>query len=310
MFGSIRNKFACTLALTILLIANATADLQPSETTQVAMLGTGTPNPDPARSGPAIAIIVNDTPYVVDFGPGVVRQAASLSPRYGGPIKGLDVKLIKRAFLTHLHSDHTSGFADLILTPWVMGRDEPLQVYGPDGIVEMAESLLEAYKEDINYRRYSSESANDAGWRVEAKSVQEGVVYEDENVTVEAFAVKHGSWPNAVGYRFTTPDRVIVISGDAAPGPNLEKYSRNADILIQEVYSATGLESSSPEWQAYMRDNHTSTLEVAELASQAEPDLLVLYHVLFLGSSNDEIISEIKQGYAGDVVLASDRDVY
>jgi len=61
------------------------------------MLGTGTPNPDPARSGPALAIVVNDTPYIVDFGPGVVRQAASLSPRYGGSIKGLDVKLIKRA---------------------------------------------------------------------------------------------------------------------------------------------------------------------------------------------------------------------
>lgn len=274
------------------------------------MLGTGTPNPDPTRSGPAVAIVVNDTPYIVDFGPGVVRQAASLSPRYGGPIDGLDVKRIKHAFLTHLHSDHTLGFADLVLTPWVMGRDEPLQVYGPDGVVEMAENLLEAYKDDIDYRRYGSESANDAGWRVEATSIEEGVVYEDENVTVEAFSVKHGSWPNAFGYRFTTPDRVIVVSGDAAPTDNLTKYSHDADILIQEVYSAAGLESSSPQWQEYMRDNHTSTREVAELATDVKPKLLVLYHVLFLGSSEEEIISEIKQRYGGHVKLASDRDVY
>lgn len=274
------------------------------------MLGTGTPNPDPARSGPAIAIVVNDVPYIVDFGPGVVRKAASLSPRYGGPILGLDVSRIKRAFLTHLHSDHTAGFADLILTPWVMGRNEPLKVYGPEGIVEMAENLLAAYTADINYRRYGAESANDSGWRVEAEAVKEGLVYEDENVSVHAFAVKHGSWPNAYGYRFTTPDRVIVVSGDAALTPNLEKYSRGADILIQEVYSAAGLKSSSPEWQKYMRSNHTSTLEVAELASKAKPGLLVLYHVLALGSSDEKIISEIKNGYEGEIIIANDGDVY
>jgi ribonuclease Z len=310
MFGLTPFRLICTLVVAIIVPLNAVADLQPSQTTQVAMLGTGTPNPDPARSGPAVAIIVNDTPYIVDFGSGVVRQAAALSPAYGGSIKGLDVKLIKRAFLTHLHSDHSLGFADLILTPWVKGRDEPLQVYGPDGVVEMAENLLKTYKEDIGYRRYGSESANDSGWRVEAHAVQEGEIYKDENVTVEAFEVRHGSWPNAFGYRFTTPDRVIVISGDTAPTPNFEKYSRDADILIHQAYSADGLANSSPAWQEYMRDNHTSTLELAELASAVKPNLLVLYHVLFLGSSESQLVSEIEQNYDGKVILATDRDVY
>ena len=45
--------------------------------TQVVLLGTGTPNADPDRSGPAVAVVVNDTPYVVDCGPGVVRRAAA-----------------------------------------------------------------------------------------------------------------------------------------------------------------------------------------------------------------------------------------
>lgn len=283
---------------------------EPSQITQVAMLGTGTPNPDRTRSGPAVAIIVNDTPYIVDFGPGMIRQAASLSPAYGGPIKGLEVKKIKRAFLTHLHSDHTMGFADLILTPWIFGRDEPLEVYGPSGIVEMTDNLLEAYKEDIGYRRYSSESANDQGWRVNAHTVKEGVVYQDENVKVKAFKVRHGSWPNAFGYRFTTPDRVIVISGDTALDPNVAKNSRGADILVHEVYSAKGLQSSTPDWQKYMRDNHTSTDELSTLASQVKPKLLVLYHVLFLGSSEEELIAELEQSYSGKVTVAKDLDVY
>ncbi len=43
---------------------------------RVVLLGTGTPRPDPARSGPATAIVVNEATYLVDFGPGVVRRAA------------------------------------------------------------------------------------------------------------------------------------------------------------------------------------------------------------------------------------------
>jgi ribonuclease Z len=72
------------------LLADAShAELAPSATTKVVLLGTGTPNADPQRSGPAVAIVVNDTPYLVDFGPGVVRQAAAMSPSYGRSIPGL-----------------------------------------------------------------------------------------------------------------------------------------------------------------------------------------------------------------------------
>ena len=45
--------------------------------TQVVLLGTGTPNAEPDRSGSAIAIVVNRTPYVIDCGPGLVRRAAA-----------------------------------------------------------------------------------------------------------------------------------------------------------------------------------------------------------------------------------------
>jgi ribonuclease Z len=286
------------------------AELPQSEITQVVMLGTGTPNPDPERSGPAIAIVVNGTPYLVDFGPGVVRRAAAMSPSYGGQMEALEIKNLRYAFLTHLHSDHTAGLSDLILTPWVLERDQPLQLYGPDGIGEMASHVLKAYRADIDYRVYGLEPANNDGWRVRSHEIDEGVVFEDENVRVEAFRVRHGTWPNAFGYRFTTPDRVIVISGDAAPDENLEMYAKDADILIHEVYSVEGFERRDPYWQRYHSTNHTSAHELGELAERAKPDLLVLYHVLFWGASEETVLREVREKYSGDVVLADDLDVF
>ena len=114
--------------------------------TKVAMLGTGTPNPFPDRSGPSVAVVVNDEAYLVDFGPGIVRRAPSLSPEYGGDIPGLAVEKLNHAFLTHLHSDHSVGLPDLLLTSWVAGRDRPLKLFGPEGTASMAKTLLPPMK--------------------------------------------------------------------------------------------------------------------------------------------------------------------
>ena len=278
--------------------------------TKVVLLGTGTPNPDPEHSGCSVAIVVNETSYIVDFGPGLVRQAAALSPRYGGTMKALDVKNMKKAFLTHLHSDHTVGYPDLILTPWVEGRNEPLEVYGPEGIKEMTEYIIKAYQDDIKYRLYGLQPANNQGWRVKAHEITEGIIYEDTNVKVEAFFVKHGTWPNAYGFRFTTHDKVIVISGDTSPCKNLLKYGKGADILIHEVYSKSGFDKKDPFWKKYHSTNHTSTYELAEIANKVKPGLLVLYHILFWGATEQELLEEISETYKGKVIVGSDLDVY
>lgn len=297
--------------LSFLLLTNAgAAELEPSDITQVVMLGTGTPNPDPERSGPAVAIVVNDTPYLVDFGPGVVRRASAMSPSYGGSMPALEIKNLRYAFLTHLHSDHSAGLSDLILTPWVLERAQPLELYGPEGIAEMASHVLEAYRADIDYRVNGLEPANNDGWRVNTHVVEEGVVFEDDNVKVEAFRVRHGTWKNAFGYRFTTPDRVIVISGDAAPDENLERYAKDADILIHEVYSVEGFARRDPFWQKYHSSNHTSAHELGEIAERAKPSLLILTHILFWGASEEAVLREVREKYSGRVVLASDLDVY
>ncbi|MCK5324760.1 MAG: MBL fold metallo-hydrolase [Woeseiaceae bacterium] len=303
-------RFATVVALFTVLIGTCLAETGPSDITQVVMLGTGTPNADPQRSGPAVAIVVNGVPYLVDFGPGVVRRAAAMSPAYGGSIPGLEVRNLRYAFLTHLHSDHSAGLSDLILTPWVLERDKPLELYGPDGIEEMASHVLEAYRADINYRLDGLEPANNDGWRVNVHEIEEGIVFQDENVKVEAFRVRHGTWPNAFGYRFTTLDQVIVISGDAAPDEALVKYAKGADILIHEVYSVEGFQRRDEYWQRYHSTNHTSAHELGEIAARVQPGLLVLYHVLFWGASEETVLREIRERYSGTVILANDLDVF
>ena len=273
---------------------------------RVVLLGTGTPNADPERSGPSVAVVVNHTPYIVDFGPGIVRRA---SAAFLAGVAGLDVTRIVRAFVTHLHSDHTVGFPDLIFTPWVLGRKEPLKVYGPPGIVDMTKHILEAFKEDVKERLEGLEPANTEGYVTEAFEVDPGLVYQDKNVSVEAFSVDHGSWP-AYGYRFRTPDRIIIISGDTAPSDACVEEYRGCDVLVHEVYSAVGFQDRSLIWQRYHSSVHTSSHELAEMAAQAKPGLLILYHQLFNGVSEDELVLEVTERYDGKVVSGKDLEVY
>ena len=275
--------------------------------TQIVLLGTGTPNPDPDRSGPAVAIIVDDTPYLVDFGPGVVRRAAAA---YRSGVKALAMPKLTKAFVTHLHSDHTAGYPDLIFTPWVLERTQPLEVYGPKGLKAMTKHILKAYQDDINIRLNGLEPANETGYRVKVSEIKPGVIYTDKNVTVRAFLVKHGSWPQAFGYRFDTPDRSIVISGDCAPSESVVNNCNGCDVLIHEVYSQAGFATRSPVWQRYHSSFHTSSRELGELAAKAKPGLLILYHQLFWGTSDEKLVDEVRQFYNGRVVSGTDLAIF
>jgi ribonuclease BN (tRNA processing enzyme) len=225
-------------------------------------------------------------------------------------VKGLAVKNLNRAFATHLHSDHTAGYSDLILTPWVLERKDPLQVYGPKGIKAMTGHILKAYQSDISIRLRGGEPSNKTGFRVIAHEIKPGVVYKDQNVTVKAFLVNHGSWREAYGFRFETADRTIVISGDCRPSPTVIQNCNGCDVLIHEVYSQAGFATRPPEWQKYHSRYHTSSRELAEIADKARPGLLVLYHQLFWGTSEDDLLKEISASYSGKVVSGHDLDVY
>jgi ribonuclease BN (tRNA processing enzyme) len=245
---------------------------------------------------------------LVDFGPGAVQQACAA---YEAGVKALTIQNLTIAFLTHMHSDHTAGFADLILTPWILGRNQPLKVYGPPGIISMASHILKAFQRGIRIRLKGSEKANPTGYRVLAEEVKPGLVYEDKNIKVIAFPVKHGAFHFAFGYRFETPSRIIVISGDTIPTESLVSNARGCDILIHEVYSMGWFQSHDSEGQKYHARAHTSSIELAELANRIKPKLLILYHQLMSPQETEQdLLNEVRQHYKGKVAFSRELDIF
>jgi ribonuclease BN (tRNA processing enzyme) len=273
----------------------------------VVLLGTGTPNPDPDRSGPAVAVVVGGSAYLVDAGAGVVRRAAAAAER---GLPALEAARLDRVFLTHLHSDHTLGLPDLLLTPWVLERNAPLEVFGPPGTAGMVEHLLAAYEEDIQRRIEGLQPQNATGQRAVVHEIEPGAVYRDANVIVRAFAVAHEGWPRALGYRFDVGERSVVISGDTRPTDAVVTACDGCDVLVHEVYSDAGFARRAPEWQRYHASAHTGSAELAALAERARPGLLVLYHQLYWGTSDADLVREVKTGYTGRVVSGADLDAF
>lgn len=280
----------------------------PADSTRVIMLGTGMPFPDPKAQGPATAVTVGSRIFLFDAGPGAERQmtAAGLPVREG-PLTAV--------FLTHLHSDHTLGLPDLIFTSWVMGRRTPLRIIGPSGTKAMTDHLIAAWSEDIAIRTEGLEHSAPGGYKVDVREVSGGVVYDSARVRITAIPVPHGSWKQAFAYRIETPGRVIVISGDTRPSPALERAAAGADILIHEVYPSARLKSElrpgGNSWPDYMRSFHTSDRELGAIASRARPKLLVLYHVVRMGGTDEELLAGVKAGgFTGKTVVAHDLDRY
>jgi ribonuclease BN (tRNA processing enzyme) len=262
------------------------------------------PNPD--RSGPATAVVVGRRVFLFDAGPGVMRRVAAA----GLPIDGLTA-----AFITHLHSDHTLGLPDLMFTSWVMGRSVPMRLVGPPGLRRMTEHLQAAWVEDTAVRVNGLERGRPGGYRVDVRETTGGTVYDSAGVRISAIRVPHGEWQHAFAYRISALGRAILISGDTRYSDAIAQAAAGVDVLVHEVYPETRI---APEnrpggelWPRYLREVHTSDLELGRLAAAAQPKLLVLSHVLFMGASEQEVLDGIRRGgFMGPVVFAKDLARY
>ncbi len=288
---------------------------------QLVLLGTGTPNACPWASGPASAVVVGDRSYLVDFGPGVVRQAAKA---YAAGCDALRPDRLQIAFCTHLHSDHTGGYSDLIFTPWVLERPTKLQVYGPKGLQHMTDHIHAAYAVDIDFRINGFEKANADGYLVDVHEISGGIVYQDDRVTVEAIPTQHGTL-ESYAYKFTSESGSIVISGDTAPLELLAEKAAGCDILLHEVEYTAGVSARLPKWQKYHREVHTFSTDLAAIAQKAQPKLLVTYHRIYhmdihdntknipreIARRDEAILRELRQaGYEGHMVHGYDLRVF
>ncbi len=286
---------------------------------RIVLLGTGTPNAEPWASGPSFAVISGGQTYLIDAGCGIVR--ACTRAFYKG-IDEMRPQNLDKVFLTHLHSDHTAGLADLILTPWVLEREHPLAVYGPAGTEQMVSCLKKAYRTDIDFRTKGPEKANETGIITEVHEIGKGVILEDERMKITAVPVSHGSL-QCFGYIFESEGKKAVFSGDTKPMKTIAEAAADADILIHEAEYTEGLKERDEKWQIYHQQVHTLSKDLAGIMSQAKPKLTVtvhrILHLNFYGEKpvpaeeiryrEKKILEEIRalsdvpvvNGYDGDV---------
>lgn len=276
--------------------------------TKVVMLGTGTPVPDFQRAGAGVAVVYNDKAYVFDVGHGVVQRAIEASQRLG--IAALAPVNIERLLFTHLHSDHTVDYPELVSHNW-WRRSSQIRVWGPPGLMAMTEGVYAMMASDVGLRVAGDlPIVRRDTFKVVPTEIQAGPVLKEDGLTIDAFEVSHGDGASAFGYRVTTPEKTIVISGDTTFSVKLVEMAMGADILIHEAISKEGVSALAQSWQQYHAGAHTRTGDLARVARSARPALLVITHVLSYDAPVASALREVMDLYDGEVVLADDLDVF
>jgi ribonuclease Z len=219
-------------------------------------------------------------------------------------------------FLTHYHSDHTSGVPDLWLTGWLSShyarRTKPMRVIGPVGAKVLMAKLAEAYAADIKIRLEDEKLPPEGVATIVEEFDRDGVVYEANGVKVIAFEVDHGDVIKpCYGYRFEYQGRSAVLSSDTRYNRNVIKYGRGADLLVHEVATARPELMSEPYVQRII-GHHTTPREAGTVFTETKPKLAAYTHLVFIASEKvppptvDDLISETRQTYSGPLQVGED----
>jgi ribonuclease Z len=274
---------------------------------RVTLIGTGTPVPRPDRFGPSTLIEAGDQKLLVDAGRGATIRLVQL----GVPMGQIDV-----LFLTHYHSDHTSGVPDLWLTGWLSShyarRTKPMRVIGPVGAKVLMAKLAEAYAADIKIRLEDEKLPPEGIATIVEEFDRDGVVYEANGVKVIAFEVDHGdAIKPCYGYRFEYRGRSAVLSSDTRYNQNVIKYGRGADLLVHEVAMARP-ELMSEAYIQRIVAHHTTPREAGLVFAETKPKLAAYTHLVFLASEAvpaptiDDLVSETRETYSGPLQVGED----
>ncbi|MDP1795234.1 MAG: MBL fold metallo-hydrolase [Acidimicrobiales bacterium] len=266
----------------------------------VTILGSGSPIPDAERAGPSGLVSAAGQHFLVDCGRGVLIRLAGA---------GVQVPQLTAVFLTHLHSDHTTDFNDVITTWWVMpmtaGRN--LKVIGPPGTRAFVDRTIAAMSADVGYRIDHHDDIS-AGPVVDVVEVSDGVALESGSVTVHAGLVDHGVVKPAVGYRFEAEGGVVCWSGDTLPCDGLDALCRDADVYVQTVIRRALVEQVPVQRFLDIIDYHSDVADAAQTAKRSGAKTLVLNHCVPapLPGTEGDWIADAAAHFDGTILLAND----
>lgn len=220
-------------------------------------------------------------------------------------------------FLTHHHSDHVVGLADLVLTRWIMDRTDeapPLTVVAPDGAsARFATNILAGWEDDIEVRRsHSGRATSPAVDVVRFPTPREPTeVWSAEGVRVLAAGVRHEPVLGAVGYRIETTDGIVAISGDTQVCDEMVALARDADVMVHEAMRFEPI-AALPPHRRFILDYHADTRRIGGLAVEADVATLILTHLLPAPETDadaEAFAEDVRAGgFAGRLIIAEDLD--
>jgi ribonuclease Z len=274
--------------------------------TRVVITGSGTPIPSADRAGPGVLVESDGTAIQFDAGRSTVQRLAGA---------GLWPTDLDGVCLTHHHSDHVTGLADVVLTRWVMDRDEALgalPIAFPEGpLTGFVEGLLDLWADDLEVRAAHSGHPPHPG--VDARPFPHGggPALVIGGIEVAGFPVCHEPVTPAVGYRVTTPDGVVAITGDTKVCDRLDPLCGGADVVVAEAMRFGPIEAL-PEHRRFILDYHIDTRLLGAKAVEWGTSTLVLTHLIPAPEADEDVAAyevDIRRGgFEGELIVANDLD--
>jgi ribonuclease Z len=270
-------------------------------TMQITLLGTGCPQCDPDRLGPAALVRAAGRAFLVDCGSGATQRLVSA----GSSGAALDAVL-----LTHLHSDHLVDLYQLIVSSWHQGRDRPQRVFGPQGTRRFVEGTLALWRDELALRLAHERRPSTAALEVEVTEIAPGTVLDEGGVAIEAVAVDHAPVREAYGFVFRAAGLAAAFSGDTRRCPALVEAARGADLLVHECFIHREMHAKpgvrSAETIAAVASYHTLSSEVGKVAAESGVKALALTHFVPTRFDKHALLAEVARDYAGPILVGED----
>lgn len=243
---------------------------------RVIILGSASAVPDSEHENTHILVEAGSRAVLIDC-PG--------SPTVRLSQAGFDFKRLSDIVLTHFHPDHVSGFASLLMSMWLVGRKEPINIYGLGETIENAKKMLDLYTWDDWPNFYPVNFVSIA-------AAERAPVFDDPDLRVFASPVEH--LVPTIGLRFEFPrsGRVLAYSCDTEPSQIVRRLADGADVLIHEATGGS--------------HGHTSPEQAGEIATQAGVKALYLIHYPPQLVTPEALKAKASTTFSGPITVAKD----
>jgi ribonuclease Z len=247
---------------------------------KIIYLGTAAAVADATHENTCLAIIAENRLLLIDCpGNPVVRMEQA----------GFDLNhQLTDLLLTHFHPDHVSGFPLLLQTLWLLGRTEPLHIYGLDFTLHQTQRM---------FNLYDWETWSEMFPLVYHEVPEQEMYMALDTAELRLYTSPVSHYVPTLGARIELPARrrSLAFSSDTRPCPEMTRLAKDVDILIHE---ATGAHTG-----------HSSATQAGELARLAGAKTLYLIHYPVWKSDPAPLVDEAETAFGGVVHLAQDYQV-